>query len=41
VPGKIQEFLLVTVDACALSGKIQGFACVPICLKFENLNFSA
>jgi hypothetical protein len=28
VPGKIQEFLLVTVDACALSEKIQGLACV-------------
>jgi hypothetical protein len=28
VPGKIQEFLLVTVDACAQSEKIQGLACV-------------
>jgi hypothetical protein len=27
VPSKIQEFLLVTVDACALSEKIQGLAC--------------
>jgi hypothetical protein len=25
VPGKIQEFLLVTVDACPLSEKIQGW----------------
>ncbi len=25
MPGKIQEFLLVTVNACALSEKIQGF----------------
>jgi hypothetical protein len=28
VPGKIQEFLLVTLDACVLSEKIQGLACV-------------